>query len=241
MSKAVVVVPTYNERENIGPLVEALVGQTPPLDVIVVDDDSPDGTGSVADRVASRCSQVRVLHRRNSRGRAGAGVLGFQEALKRRDTEWIVEMDADFSHDPSSVPDLIRAAGAGADLVIGSRYVAGGKQVDCSRSSLLLSRLINWLNRRLFDLEPKDTSGGFRCYRRQVLESIDLDHRVSRHFSGSVELLLKCRRHGFRIQEIPITFNNRKRGRSKATLWVALEYLLAVIRLWWRSLRGKVV
>ena len=239
MPKVMVMVPTYNERENIEALVAQVLAQPMDAEVVVVDDHSPDGTGDLVDTLAARDPRVHPLHRRTEKGRASAGIAGFKFALARRDVDLIVEMDADFSHDPAYLPALAAATGE-ADVAIGSRYVPGGKQVNCSPRNMLFSRIINLVNRRLLGVRVHDASGGYKCYRRKVLETIDLGHYLAREYSVGVETLLKCQRHGFTFKEIPITFVNRRLGTSKANFRVLTEYPLAVVRLWWANLRGLV-
>ncbi len=237
--KVMVMVPTYNERENIEALVRQILQQPIDAEIIIVDDNSPDGTGCIADELAMRDTRVHVLHRLHERGRASAGIAGFKAALARADVDLIVEMDADFSHDPNDLPRLVQAA-AEADVAIGSRYVPGGRQVNCLPRNVLFSQVINWVNRHVLGVRVKDASGGFKCYRRRVLETIDLDDYVARAYSVGVETLLKCQIHGFTFKEIPITFVNRRLGQSKVNLRVLTEYPLSVARLWLKLLRGKV-
>jgi len=180
-----------------------------------------------------------VLHRLHERGRASAGVAGFKAALARPDVDLIVEMDADFSHDPNDLPRLVQAA-ADADVAIGSRYVPGGRQVNCLPRNVFFSRVINFVNRYALGVRVQDASGGFKCYHRRVLETIALDDYVAREYSVGVETLLKCQTHGFTFKEIPITFVNRRLGQSKANWRVLIEYPRSLVKLWLRSLRGQV-
>ena len=234
-----VMIPTYNERENIKELVHQILAQPADLEIVTVDDNSPDSTGDIADQLAAADQRVHVLHRYHERGRASAGIAGFKYALARPDVEYIIEMDADFSHDPRDIPRLI-AAVDGYDLAIGSRYVPGGRVVGCMPRNVLLSRIINLVNHWWLGLKVRDASGGFKCYRRHVLETIDLDHYLAQEFSVGAETLLKCKLHGFRFNEIPITFVNRRRGRSKANLRVLVEYPCTLLKLKWAALRGRV-
>ncbi|HEY7160502.1 MAG TPA: polyprenol monophosphomannose synthase, partial [Acidobacteriota bacterium] len=213
--KVIIVVPTFNERENIETLINQILKQPLNVELIVVDDNSPDGTGEILDKLAAADQRIHVLHRKNERGRASAGLAGFKKALTYPDAEFIVEMDADFSHNPDDLPALVEAA-KNADVAIGSRYVPGGGQKNCLRRNILFSRIINWVNRHLLKVRAKDASGGFKCYRRKVLETINLNNYLAREFSVGVETLMKCQKHGFTFQEIPITFVNRRAGRSKA-------------------------
>jgi dolichol-phosphate mannosyltransferase len=237
--KVIVVVPTFNERENIEILVPQILKQPLNIELIVVDDNSPDGTGQILDKLAAENPRIHVLHRRNERGRASAGLAGFKKALTYPDAEFIVEMDADFSHNPDDLPALVAAA-KNADVAIGSRYVPGGGQKNCLPRNILFSRIINWVNRNVLKVQAKDASGGFKCYRRKVLETIHLNNYVAREFSVGVETLMKCQKYNFTFQEIPIIFVNRRAGRSKANFNVLLEYPISVMKLWLRSLQGKI-
>lgn len=234
-----VMVPTYNEAENIGDLVPRILSLPCKLEIIIVDDDSPDGTGDLVDRIASADSRVHVVHRIGARGRASAGIAGFKAALGNANVELVVEMDADFSHDPADIPRLVEHAGE-FDVVIGSRYVRGGRSVNCTARNMLFSRIINVVNRAIFGLPVLDTSGGFKCYRRRVLESINLDNFQAREYSVGLETLVKCKNHGFSMMEVPIVFRNRTRGRSKADLHVLVEYPLTLLRLKLKSLQGDI-
>ena len=237
--KVIVVVPTFNERENIEALINQILKQPINIEVIVVDDNSPDGTGEILDKLAAANHRIHVLHRTNERGRASAGLAGFKKALAESDAEYIVEMDADFSHNPDDLPALVRAA-RNADVGIGSRYVPGGGQKNCLPRNILFSHIINWVNRRILKVHVKDASGGFKCYRRKVLETINLNNYLAREFSVGVETLLKCQKYNFSFQEIPIIFVNRSAGRSKANLKVLVEYPLSVAKLWFRLVQGKI-
>jgi dolichol-phosphate mannosyltransferase len=237
--KVIVVVPTFNERENIEALISQILKQPLDLQLIVVDDNSPDGTGEILDKLAAADQRIHVLHRTNERGRASAGIAGFKQALTHSDAEFIVEMDADFSHNPDDLPALVSAA-KDADIGIGSRYVPGGGQKNCLPRNILFSRVINWVNRKMLGVRAKDASGGFKCYRRKVLETIDLDNYIAREFSVGVETLMKCQKYGFKFQEIPIIFVNRSAGRSKANLRVLIEYPISVLKLWLRLMGERI-
>ncbi|MBI5877354.1 MAG: polyprenol monophosphomannose synthase [Chloroflexi bacterium] len=239
MPKVMVMVPTYNERDNIEALITQILAQPLDAEIVVVDDNSPDGTGALVDAFAAREPRIHPLHRRTERGRASAGIAGFKFALARPDVSLVVEMDADFSHDPAHLPALVAAASE-ADVAIGSRYVPGGKQVNCTPRNVLFSRVINLVNWFVLGVHVHDASGGYKCYRRKALETIDLEHYVARAYSVGVETLLKCQKHGFTFKEIPITFVNRRLGQSKANLKVLVEYPTSVVKLWWRNLLGRV-
>jgi dolichol-phosphate mannosyltransferase len=232
-------VPTYNERENIDRLVVEVLQQPVDIEIIIVDDNSPDGTGQLVDALVARDPRVHVLHRLTERGRASAGVAGFKAALANPAVDLIIEMDADFSHDPKDIPRLVEAAGA-ADVGVGSRYVPGGKQVNCTPRNVLFSRIINVVNHVVLGVPVRDASGGYKCYRRRVLETIDLDHYIARAYSVGVETLLKCMAHGFTFKEIPITFVNRRLGKSKADWHVLVEYPQSIGKLWLRKTQGRI-
>lgn len=234
-----VMVPTFNERENLEDLARQILALPLNVKLTVVDDNSPDGTGALADELARADPRIGVLHRYYERGRASAGLAGFKAALKAPDADLIVEMDADFSHDPQDIPRLAAKAES-YDVVIGSRYVPGGQAINCSPRNVLFSKLINGVNRMMFGLPVRDTSGGFKCYRRRVLETIRLDNYVATEYSVGPETLLKCMNNGFTMVEIPIVFRNRTRGHSKANFHVLSEYPRSVMRLKIKSLRQPI-
>lgn len=231
-----VVVPTYNERENLPDLLKQILALPINAQIVVVDDHSPDGTGALADEWASKDARVQVLHRYTERGRAGAGIAGFKYALADPDVALIVEMDADFSHDPHEIPRLAQAAGQ-YDVAIGSRYVPGGQQINCTPRNILFSRIINQVNRAVFGLTVKDSSGGYKCYRRRVLETIRLDNYISTEFSVGLETLVRVKNNGFTMVELPIVFRNRTRGQSKVNWHILTEYPLTLMRLKLAGLR----
>lgn len=216
-----VIVPTYCERENVEALAEAVLHACPRADLLFVDDSSPDGTGRVLDALAARRPQVHVLRRRGRAGHGRAYVTGFRWALER-DYPLVVGMDADLSHDPREVPRLLEAAEA-ADLVIGSRYVAGARLEDWGLGRELLSRAAGLYAGVVTGLPCSDPTGGFKCYRREVLRWLDLDGITSNGFAFQVEVTHRIWRAGFRIVEVPITFRNRRAGRSKISWTIALE------------------
>jgi dolichol-phosphate mannosyltransferase len=219
------ILPTYNEAENIEPLVRAVLPQlaSTGLDhtVLVVDDGSPDGTGAIADGLAEELEQVRVLHRPQKQGLGRAYLAGFRVALAEG-AELVLEMDADFSHDPADVPRLVAAAGA-ADLVLGSRYVPGGGVKDWGIVRRTLSRGGSAYARLLLGVPVRDLTGGFKCFRRRVLETIDLDGVHADGYGFQIELTYRTVQAGFKVAEVPITFRERRLGRSKMTARIALE------------------
>jgi dolichol-phosphate mannosyltransferase len=229
-----VVVPTYDERDNLPGVLGRLRASVPAADVLVVDDDSPDGTGALADELSATDPQVHVLHRSAKQGLGPAYLAGFAWGLAR-DYDAFVEMDADGSHAPEQLPDLL-AALPGADVVLGSRWVAGGAVVDWPRRREILSRGGNAYARLLLGLPVRDATGGFRVYRRQVLETMDLADVASAGYCFQVDLLLRAWRARFRIVEVPITFVERVAGVSKMDRHVVQEALWR-ITLW--GLRGR--
>jgi dolichol-phosphate mannosyltransferase len=209
-----VILPTYDEAENLERIVGAVLEQLSPSGtVLVVDDNSPDGTGEIADRLAGSDGSVRVLHRARKEGLGPAYLAGFHLALDAG-AERIIEMDADFSHDPAYLPKLIGAA-ENADLVIGSRYVPGGGVTEWGQMRRFISRGGSAYARMVLDLPIRDLTGGFKCFRREVLEAIDLDTIEARGYAFQVETTYRAIRAGFRVVEIPIVFKDRRDGTSK--------------------------
>lgn len=228
--KALVIVPTYNERENLPRLVPAILDQGESFHVLVVDDNSPDGTGKIADDLAAADARVHVLHRDGKRGLGTAYVAGFKWALDCG-FDYVFEMDADFSHDPRYLPALLEATETRYDLTLGSRYVAGGGTTDWGIVRKLISRGGNIYAGLILGLPVVDATGGFRCYRRQVLETLNLDSIRSNGYSFQIEMVYRTMQAGFRIGETPIMFPDRRVGRSKMSRRIVLEALLAVWRL----------
>jgi len=229
--KVVVMIPTYNEGENIGGLVQDILALPieDSLTVLVVDDDSPDGTGGVVTDIGSRDPRVRLFLRKEKRGRGLAGIAGFREALDLG-AEYIVEMDGDGSHQPVFIPTLLDAARR-QDLVLGSRFVPGGKDADRPPHRRLVTFLVRHFIRRLFSVPVRDVSSGFRCFRREVLEKVGLDGLISTGPSVVLEILYKAHRLGFRIEEVPIVFIDRKKGKTKLTALILWRTLLMAIRI----------
>ncbi len=233
--RTTVVLPTYNEAENIAPMAEALLGLgVSGLSILVVDDASPDGTGDIADRLAAEHpGQVAVLHRAGPRGLGRAYIAGFQRALADG-AEVIVQMDCDFSHNPADVPRLL-AHIADYDLVMGSRYVPGGGTAeDWGIERKLLSAWANLYARTILGLRIRDVTGGFRAWRRETLEGMDLSRVRSQGYIFQVEMAYICERMGYRILEVPIRFEERREGRSKMSLRVQIEAALRVWQVRWR-------
>jgi dolichol-phosphate mannosyltransferase len=221
------ILPTYDEAENIEPFVEAVAGQLPAGSrILIVDDDSPDGTGRIADAIAARRPEVSVLHRPRKEGLGPAYIAGFRLALSEG-AELLMEMDSDFSHDPADLPRLLAAA-EGADLVIGSRYVAGGGVGDWGFLRRAISRGGGAYARLVLGVGIRDLTGGFKCFRREVLERIDLDGVESRGYAFQVELTYRAIRRGFRVVEVPIVFRDRRVGSSKMTRGIVAEAIWRV-------------
>jgi dolichol-phosphate mannosyltransferase len=236
--RATVCLPTYDERENVETMVAALLERLGPDDrVLVIDDNSPDGTGEIADAIAAREPRVSVLHRSEKEGLGPAYLAGFRRALADG-AELVLEMDADFSHDPDDVPRLIGAA-ADADLVLGSRYVRGGGVENWSAVRRFVSRAGSLYAQVLLLAPVRDLTGGFKCYRRAVLEAIDLDAVSSRGYAFQIETTYRALRRGFRVVEVPITFADRREGRSKMSRAIVLEAIWRVPYLAALALTGR--
>jgi dolichol-phosphate mannosyltransferase len=226
--KTLIIIPTYNERENLQPLLQGVFSFAPTTDVLIVDDNSPDGTGQLADEIAEQNTQVRVLHRAGKLGLGTAYIAGFKYAIEHT-YDAAFEMDADFSHDPRYLPDFLKAI-QHADLVIGSRYVPGGATPNWTLLRRIISGGGNIYTRLLLWIPIHDCTAGFRCYRREVLESIDLDSITSQGYAFQIELLYRVRQQGFNIVETPIIFMDRRVGKSKMSRKIFLEGLTYVLR-----------
>jgi dolichol-phosphate mannosyltransferase len=236
--RAVICLPTYNERENLEPILRALGILLQEDDrVLVIDDDSPDGTGELADRLAAEHPWVDVLHRPEKQGLGPAYLAGFRHALDRG-AELVFEMDCDRSHDPADVPRL-RAAAEDADLVLGSRYVRGGAIRNWGLMRRLVSAGGSLYARLVLGVPVRDLTGGFKCYRRQVLEGIDLDAVRSRGYAFQIETTYRALRAGFRVVEVPVTFVDREVGGSKMSRSIVLEAIWKVPALRLAALRGR--
>jgi dolichol-phosphate mannosyltransferase len=230
-ARTLVVVPTYNERDNLPPLVRDILAH-PGLRVMVVDDQSPDGTGAIADDLAREFpGRVEVLHRTDKRGLGRSYVEAFRRAVQQ-DVDLVCQMDADFSHDPKYLPALVAAA-ADYDVVIGSRYLNGISVVNWPLYRLILSTFANRYVRFVTRLTPSDCTGGFRCWRREALARIPLEHIVSDGYAFMVEMLCEAARHGCRIGEVPIVFVERRMGSSKLSSGVLIESVFMPWRLRW--------
>ena len=239
-TRALVCVPTYNERDNLEPLVRALgeVLDTARDAVLVIDDGSPDGTGEIADRLAAELPWVDVLHRARKEGIGRAYLAGFERALAT-DAELVLEMDCDFSHDPRDVARLVAACEEGADLALGSRWAAGGGTENWGLVRRLISRGGSLYARLVLGVGVRDLTGGFKCFRRRVLETIDLDAIAARGYGFQIEGTYRTLRAGFRVVEIPIVFVDRRVGESKMSGAIVLEAMWQVPVLRWKALRGR--
>jgi dolichol-phosphate mannosyltransferase len=236
--RALVIIPTYNESENLPKIVPAALEQDPRIEVLVVDDNSPDGTGVLADTMAGKDPRVHVLHRQGKMGLGSAYVAGFKYAIAGG-FDYAFEMDADFSHDPKHLPTFLAEA-ADADLVIGSRYLEGRVTIlNWPMARLLLSYFANVYTRWVTGLRLWDATGGFKCYRRSVLEAVDLDQVRSNGYSFQIEMSFRAWRKKFRMKEIPILFTDRAEGHSKMSRAIIWEAVWMVWRLRWQALWGK--
>jgi dolichol-phosphate mannosyltransferase len=225
---AIVVIPTYNESQNLATIIDRTFVSVPGVEVLVVDDGSPDGTGELADRLAASDGRVHVLHRAEKAGLGAAYLAGFRRSFERG-YDTIIEMDADGSHPPEKLPEMISALGApGVGLVIGSRWTPGGRVIDWPRSRELLSRMANAYARLALGIRVKDSTGGFRAYRASVLGSIDLSGIDSEGYCFQVDLTLRVLSAGARVVEIPIDFREREFGVSKMTGGIVLEAMSKV-------------
>lgn len=236
--RALVIIPTYNEVKNLGVIVPQVLSQDPRIEVLVVDDGSPDGTGALADKLASENPRIHVIHRAGKMGLGTAYLLGFQWALER-DYEYIFEMDADFSHDPKHLPQFL-AAVANADLVLGSRYLHGRVTVvNWPMGRLMLSYAANIYARAVTGLKLWDATGGFKCFRRRVLAAVDLAAVRSNGYAFQIEMSFRATRKGFRIVEIPIVFVDRTEGESKMSGVIVREAIWMCWALRLQALVGK--
>jgi dolichol-phosphate mannosyltransferase len=233
MVKSVVIIPTYDERDNVRPIAEAVLKQVPETAILFVDDSSPDGTGGLIDEMRRQDRRIHAIHKEGKSGLGRAYITGFKWAIERG-YDLIFEMDADFSHDPGELPNFIRAAES-ADLVLGSRYVNGIRITNWPLSRLLLSKGAATYVRLITGMPVTDPTGGFKCYRREVLEAINLDVIVSNGYSFQVEMTHTAWMKGFRVAEIPITFVDRRAGYSKMSRAIFKEALWLVWKLAFRN------
>ena len=237
--RGLVIIPTYNERDNIARIIEQVLARDDRLDVLVVDDGSPDGTGAIVDGIKARSQRVDVIHRAGKQGLGTAYIAGFKWALARG-YAFVFEMDADFSHDPAHLPQFLEAV-EDADVVIGSRYRNGRVTVvNWPVGRLLLSFAANVYARVITGLQLFDSTAGFKCFRRKVLETVDLDAVKSSGYAFQIEMNFRAWKKGFRLVEIPIVFVDRTEGESKMSKKIVREAVWMVWRLRWWSIRGKV-
>jgi dolichol-phosphate mannosyltransferase len=229
MSKrTLIIIPTYNEQENIRAIVPAVLSQAPTVEVLIVDDGSPDGTGNIVEEMQKTEPRLHLMRRAGKLGLGTAYIAGFKWGLARG-YDHLMEMDADFSHDPKEIPSFLRAI-ADNDLVLGSRYINGVRVVNWPLSRLFLSRGASYYVRIITGLPIEDPTGGFKCFRRAVLEALDLDAVRSNGYGFQIEMTYKAWMKGFRVAEIPITFTDRFAGKSKMNKAIIRE---AVIMVWW--------
>jgi len=233
LERLLVIVPTYNEATNLPQIVPAILKQDPRLEVLVVDDNSPDGTGDIADRMAQTKTRVHVLHRQAKEGLGRAYLAGFRWGLDQG-YQAMFEMDADFSHDPAFLPRFL-AAIEDADVVLGSRYATGVNVINWPISRLLLSLGANLYARWVTGLPLSDSTGGFKCFRREVLEAIDFSKVRSNGYAFQIEMSFRAWKRGFRLKEIPIIFHDRVEGQSKMSKRIVRE---AIWMVWWLRLQG---
>ena len=236
--EALIVIPTYNEIENIGQLLKDLLSLRPDLEILVVDDNSPDGTGNFVDEFAAREKRVHALHRPGKLGLGSAYIKGFKWALAETDAKYIFEMDADFSHDPAAIPEFLERI-KDADLVIGSRYLNGITVVNWPLSRLILSVGANIYTKIVTGMPLKDATGGFKCFRRHVLEALPLDRIKSDGYSFQIEMNFHTWRRKYRMIEMPIMFVDRRVGTSKMSRRIIYEAAFMVWKLRFASIFGK--
>ncbi|MDX2010450.1 MAG: polyprenol monophosphomannose synthase [Myxococcaceae bacterium] len=229
MNPALVIIPTYNERDNLGPITSAVLAADSRVDILVVDDNSPDGTGQLADELAAKEPRVQVLHREKKEGLGRAYLAAFRWAIARK-YDFIIEMDADFSHDPKYLPALIDAAKT-ADIAVGSRYIEGGGTVNWGIGRQVMSRGGSMYARTVLGISLRDVTAGFKCFNRRVLETINLDEVQSSGYGFQIELSYRALKKGFTIKEIPIVFEDRRVGQSKMSRKIFLEAVKMVWKL----------
>jgi dolichol-phosphate mannosyltransferase len=237
MARVLIVTPTYNERENLEALVTSVFEVLPEADILVVDDASPDGTGELADEMAARETRVEVMHRTGKLGLGTAYLAGFAWGLERG-YDYIIEMDADLSHDPRYLPSFLEALESGADLVIGSRNIPGGDVEGWGPFRHILSKGGSLYSRTILGLKVRDLTSGYKAFRRNVLESINLDEVHPEGYSFQIELTYRAVLQGFSVAEVPIVFVDRRAGQSKMSGNIFLEAVLTVLRLRWNALTG---
>lgn len=236
MNSTLIIVPTYNERENLPRMAQKILSLPVAVDVLVVDDNSPDGTGKIADELAARHPQIHVLHRSEKNGLGRAYISGFKWALEKN-YEFVFEMDCDFSHDPEEIPNFLAAAkNENADLVLGSRYCGGVRVLNWPLKRLMLSRCAGiyvWL---ITGMPFTDPTGGYKCFRRRALQAIELDAVRSNGYSFQIEMTHRLWRQQFKVMEVPIVFTERVQGASKLSRHIVIE---AFWMVWWLWLQNR--
>jgi dolichol-phosphate mannosyltransferase len=235
--KTLVIIPTYNEKENIGKIIPLVLEQDPDIEVLVVDDNSPDGTGKIVEEIIATNRRVKLIQRVKKSGLGTAYLAGFQYALENG-YDYIFEMDSDFSHDPAYIPYFLSAIRE-ADLVLGSRYIKGVNVVNWPITRLLLSYYANVYARWVTGLSVKDSTGGFKCFKKEVLEKIGLDRIHSNGYAFQIEMSFRAWKKGFKIKEIPIIFVDRREGESKMSKKIVREAIWMVWKLRFLSLLGR--
>ena len=235
--KPLIIIPTFNEKENIEDITRAVLAIPHGFEVLIVDDNSPDGTGDIADRLVENDPRIHVLHRAEKQGLGQAYIAGFRWGLAR-EYDLLFEMDADFSHRPDYLNDFMVAIGD-ADLVLGSRYISGVNVINWPLGRLLISYFANRYSQVITGLPVRDATGGFKCFRRKVLESIDLDKVKSTGYAFQIEMTMRAAARGFTVREIPIVFYDRSRGTSKMSFGIAREAAFMVWKLRILKLLGK--
>lgn len=224
--KLIIVIPTYNEKSNIGPLTEEVLRVAPAARILIVDDNSPDGTGDIADELAGKCDRIAVLHRVKKEGLGKAYIAGFKEAM-RMGADLIIQMDADFSHNPKYIPQFLEEIKR-QDLILGSRFMEREKHHPyVSKMSVWANRYARWI----LGLEISDCLGGFKCFRKEILGKINLDNFISAGFVFQIEFIYRALKSGFGVKEIPINFYKRRAGRTKKSIMIILEAAIKVILL----------
>ena len=236
--KILVIIPTYNEKENIGTILPLVLKQDQGIEVLVVDDNSPDGTGKLVEELKASNPRIKLIKREKKSGLGTAYIAGFDYALQNG-YDYIFEMDSDFSHDPSYIPDFLKAI-KDSDLVLGSRYIRGVNVVNWPITRLLLSYFANVYARWVTGLPVRDSTGGFKCFKREVLEKIGLDNIHSNGYAFQIEMSFRAWKKGFKIKEIPIIFVDRRAGESKMSKKIVREAIWMVWKLRIRSILGRV-
>lgn len=237
---SVVIIPTYNESENAAAIIDAVLALDHQFDVLVVDDNSPDGTAAIVkDKIQQHPGRVHIIERQGKLGLGTAYITGFKWALQQG-YEYIIEMDADFSHNPADLERLYAAAAAGADVTIGSRYVKGVNVVNWPMGRVLMSYYASKYVRIVTGMPVCDTTAGFVCYRRRVLEDLDLDKIQFKGYAFQIEMKFKAYKKGYKIEEVPIVFVNRVLGTSKMSSGIFGEAMFGVMKLRWQNITGKI-